>query len=72
MSRLYFLMKLRSFNMCSKMLEIFYQSVVASTILFAAVCWGSSIRASDTSRLDKTISGWVSGWSLLRPWWRGG
>jgi len=55
MSRLYFLRKLRSFNMCSKMLEIFYQSVVASTIFFAAVCWGSSIRASDIIRLDKII-----------------
>ena len=37
MSRLYFLRKLRSFNVCSKMLEIFYQSVVASAIFFAAV-----------------------------------
>ncbi|KAK0134631.1 RNA-directed DNA polymerase from mobile element jockey [Merluccius polli] len=55
MSRLYFLRKLRSFNVCSKMLEIFYQSVVASAIFFAAVCWGSSIRASDTNRLDKII-----------------
>ena len=55
MSRLYFLRKLRSFNVCSKMLEIFYQSVVASAIFFAAVCWGSSIRASNTNRLDKII-----------------
>ena len=55
MSRLYFLRKLRSFNVCRKMSEIFYQSVVASAIFFAAVCWGSSIRASDTNRLDKTI-----------------
>ncbi|KAI3355023.1 hypothetical protein L3Q82_017847 [Scortum barcoo] len=45
MSRLYFLRKLRSFNVGSRMLEIFYQSVVASAIFFAAVCWGSSIRA---------------------------
>ncbi|KAK0152303.1 putative RNA-directed DNA polymerase from transposon X-element [Merluccius polli] len=30
-------------------------SVVASAIFFAAVCWGSSIRASDTNRLDKII-----------------
>ena len=35
MSRLYFLRKLRSFNMCSKMLEIFYQSV-ASILFFAS------------------------------------
>ena len=55
MSRLYFLRKLRSFNVCSKMLEIFHQSVVASVIFFAAMCWGSSTRASDTNRLDKII-----------------
>lgn len=55
MSRLYFLRKLRSFNVCSKMLEIFYQSVVASAIFFAVVCWGGSIRASDTNRLEKII-----------------
>ena len=55
MSRLYFLRKLRSLNLCSKMLEIFYQSFVASAIFFAAVCWGSNIRANDTNRLDKTI-----------------
>ena len=55
MSRLYFLRKLRSFNVCSKMLEIFYQSVVASALFFAVVCWGNSIRASDTNRLNKLI-----------------
>ena len=55
MSRLYFLRKLRSFNVCSKMLEIFYQSVVASVLFFAVVCWGSSIGASDANRLNKFI-----------------
>ena len=55
MSRLYFLRNLRSFKVCSEMLEIFYQSVVASAIVFAAVCWGSSIRASNINRLDKII-----------------
>ncbi|KAI3355030.1 hypothetical protein L3Q82_017846 [Scortum barcoo] len=66
MSRLYFLRKLRSFNVGSRMLEIFYQSVVASAIFFAAVCWGSSIRASDTNRLDKIIkkAGSVLGFRL--------
>lgn len=47
MSRLYFLGKLRSFNVCSKMLVIFDQSVVASAIYCAVVC---SIRARDTGR----------------------
>ena len=55
MSRLYFLRKLRSFNVCSKMLEIFYQSVMASAIYFAVVCWGSSISARDASRINKLI-----------------
>ena len=54
-SRLYFLRKLRSFNVCSKMLEIFYRSVVASIIFFAAVRWRSNIRSCDTNRLDKII-----------------
>ena len=55
MGRLYFLRKLRSFNVCSKMLEIFYQSAMASAIYFALVCWGSSISAKDASRTNKLI-----------------
>lgn len=43
---------MRSFNVRSGMLELFYQCVVASA-LFLAV--GSSIRASDTNRLNKLI-----------------
>lgn len=54
-SRLYFLRKLRSFNVCSKMLEILYQCVIASTLFSSVVCWGSSITASDTGRLNKLI-----------------
>ncbi|KAK0135140.1 hypothetical protein N1851_029041 [Merluccius polli] len=67
MSRLYFLRKLRSFNVCSKMLELFYQSAVASTIFFAVVCWDSSIRASDSNRLNKIIrkAGSVLGFKLV-------
>ena len=37
------------------MLEIFYQSVVASVLFFTVVCWGSSIGARDTDRLNKVI-----------------
>ena len=74
MSRLYFLRKLRSFEVCTKMLEIFYQSVVSSTIFFAAVCWGRSIRATptDLKKLSRRLALYlVSGWSLLSLWWRG-
>ncbi|TWW64120.1 hypothetical protein D4764_03G0011280 [Takifugu flavidus] len=55
MSRLYFLRRLRSFSVCSRMLHMFYQSVMASTIFFAAVCWGTGIKAKDTNGLNKLI-----------------
>ena len=54
-SRLCFLRKLRSFNVCSKMLYMFYQSVVASAIFFAAISWGSGIRACDSKKLNELI-----------------
>ena len=53
-SRLYFLSRLQIFNICSKLLWMFYQSVVSS-ILYTVVCWGGSIYKKDTSRLDKLI-----------------
>lgn len=55
LSRLYFLRKLRSFNICSRMLQMFDQSVVASTIFFAAVCWGAGIKAKDSNKINKLI-----------------
>ncbi|TWW77716.1 hypothetical protein D4764_12G0011060 [Takifugu flavidus] len=55
MSRLYFLRKLRSFSVCSRMLHVFYQSVMASTIFFAVVRWGAGIKAKDANRLNKLI-----------------
>ncbi|TWW53378.1 putative RNA-directed DNA polymerase from transposon BS [Takifugu flavidus] len=39
-SRMYFLRRLRSFNICRKLLWMFYQSVVASVLSYAVVCWG--------------------------------
>lgn len=53
-SRLYFLRKLRSFSICSKMLEIFYRSVDASAIYFAVVCWGGG----SSSRLTSGLTDW--------------
>ena len=55
LSRLYFLRRLRSFNVCNRMLQMFYQSVVASTIFFAVVSWGAGIRTKDANRLNKLI-----------------
>ncbi|TWW62767.1 hypothetical protein D4764_04G0014140 [Takifugu flavidus] len=55
MSRLYFLRRLRSFSVCSRMLHMFYQCVMASTIFFAVVCWAAGIKAKDANRLNKLI-----------------
>ncbi|XP_076606376.1 uncharacterized protein LOC143332617 [Chaetodon auriga] len=54
-SRLYFLRRLASFNICIKMLHMFYQTVVASALFYAAVCWGGSIKKRDVTRLDKLV-----------------
>ncbi|XP_062868152.1 phospholipid-transporting ATPase IC [Trichomycterus rosablanca] len=54
-SRLYFLRRLRSFNICRTMLKIFYESVVASAILYAVACWGSRLKVADANRLNKLI-----------------
>lgn len=40
----YYLRRLRSFNTCQTMLRMFCESVVASAVLFAAVCLGSRWR----------------------------
>merc|ERR1712035_150234 len=43
------------FRFCSKMLHLFYKSVVESAVSFAAICWGSGIRARDLNRINKLI-----------------
>ena len=53
MSRLNFLRKLRSFNVCSKMLEIFYQSVVTSVLFFAVGFVGEAV-SEPASPTDST------------------
>ncbi|XP_061090145.1 uncharacterized protein LOC133123683 [Conger conger] len=52
-SRLYFLRRLRSFNVCSNLLWMFYQSVIASVLSYAIVCWGGSIKKRDAGRLER-------------------
>ena len=52
-SRLYFFRKREFFDICTKMLNIFYMSEVESAVCFAAICWGSSIRARDSEKLLK-------------------
>jgi hypothetical protein len=54
-SRLYFLRKLRSFHVCNKMLNIFYQSILCSVLTFATVCWGGNALGRDVSKLNKIV-----------------
>ena len=76
-SRFFFLRKLRSFDVCKEMLLMFYQSVMASVLFYAAVCWGGNMSKRDTGRLDKLVrkAGSVVGQSLGTHWglwWRNG
>ncbi|KAK3516898.1 hypothetical protein QTP70_028267, partial [Hemibagrus guttatus] len=54
-SRLYFLRRLASFNICKKLLHMLYQTVVVSALFYVAVCWGGSIKKKDSSCLDKLM-----------------
>ena len=54
-SRLYVPRRLRSFNICRTRLRRFYESVVASALPFAVVCWGSRLRVADANKLNKLI-----------------
>ncbi|KAI4896432.1 hypothetical protein NFI96_006934 [Prochilodus magdalenae] len=55
-SRLYILRRLGSFRICQKLLLMFYQSVVASVLFYAVVCWGGSISKRDAGRLDRLFT----------------
>lgn len=61
MSRHNFL-KLRSFNMWSRMLGMYYQSFVDSALFFSVFCGGSSIRDGDTDLINwlSRLVLWVS------------
>ena len=54
-SRLFFLRRLRSFDVCGRLLRTFYLSVVASTLFFAGACWGGGIKAGESNRLNKLV-----------------
>ncbi len=54
-SRLYFLRRIGDFNICNMALQMFYQSVVASEIFYAAICWGQSVRVRDANKFNKLV-----------------
>ncbi len=64
-SRLFFLRKLRSFDLSPRLLGVFYESILASVLFYAVLCWGGSIPIEDRNRINKLIkrAGSVIGFS---------
>ncbi|XP_017331588.1 RNA-directed DNA polymerase from mobile element jockey [Ictalurus punctatus] len=54
-SRLFLLRRFRSFDVCSKRLQMFYQSVVACALFFAVTCWGGGVKAWKADKLNKLV-----------------
>ena len=54
-SRLHLLRRLRSLWVCRPLLRTFYDTVVASVIFYAVVCWGCGFTERDRKRLNKLV-----------------
>jgi hypothetical protein len=54
-TRMYCLRKLNHFDVNSKILVIFYESVIASVWRNCLICWGGNLKNCDKSRIDKLI-----------------
>jgi len=54
-SRLFFLRWLRSFNVCSDVMCMFYHTIIESALFYAVVCWGSCTSDKNCRRLDKLV-----------------
>ena len=53
--RLYFMKKLKSFSVCTKLLELFYKSTVESVATFNSLCHFGGLKGQDKARLSKII-----------------
>ncbi|KAF7649768.1 hypothetical protein LDENG_00136670 [Lucifuga dentata] len=54
-SRLHLLRRLRSFGVCRTLLKTLYDTVVASAIFYAVVCWGGECTDRDRNRVNKLV-----------------
>ena len=54
-SHLFFLRRLRSFNVWSDMLCMFYHTITESALFYAVGCWGSCTKDEHCRRLDKLV-----------------
>lgn len=53
--QLFFFRRLRYFDVCSEILPMFYQPVVASVLFYAIVCWAGNMLNKNTRWLDKLV-----------------
>lgn len=54
-SCMYFLWRLISFNVCSRLLPTFYHFIMASTQFFAVMCWGGGTKDRKWRRVNKLV-----------------
>ena len=54
--RLFFLRKLRQFKINSTILNLFYEAVIQSTLLYNHLCFFSSLSEADKGRLEKIVT----------------
>lgn len=54
--RLFFLRKLKGFNVDRSLLKAFYSSFVESILTFAMICWFGNLSVINKNRLGKTVS----------------
>ena len=53
--RLYFLRKLRSFEVRSCIMKMFYTATIQSVLTYAITCWGGNTTQYDKNRIDSVI-----------------
>jgi hypothetical protein len=53
MKKLYCLRILKKFNLSTNLLELFYNSIIASTLTFGITIWGAGISKESERKLDK-------------------
>ena len=53
--RLYCLRKLRTFNVHNTLLQLFYTSIISSTLTFGLACWGGNLLKHNREKLNRII-----------------
>ena len=55
-TRMYCLRKLKSFDVSSQLLQIFFNSIVGSILTFGLTCWGGNLTQADRARMDRVVT----------------